>query len=58
MIYITGGNTEYITGIFRFDPKQLKNIMVTEIELRPDLAIVGTDIKVCAHTKCSRLPSN
>lgn len=34
-------------GLFAYDPAAVKFMEVTEIPLRPDEAVVGTDIRVC-----------
>ena len=36
-------------GIFRFDPKVLRYIKPAQLELRPDLAAVGTEIRVVGN---------
>lgn len=42
-------------GVFRYDPAKLKHINVEEIELRPDLARVGEDIKVVGNDAGEKL---
>jgi len=42
-------------GIFRYDPSKLKHISVEEIELRPELARVGEDIKVVGNDAGEKL---
>lgn len=42
-------------GVFRYDPEKLKHINVEEIELRPDLARVGEDIKVVGNDAGEKL---
>ncbi|KAG0644180.1 hypothetical protein HOY80DRAFT_878901 [Tuber brumale] len=42
-------------GIFRYDPSKLKHINVEEIELRPELARVGEDIKVVGNDSGEKL---
>ncbi|KAF8473230.1 hypothetical protein BDZ91DRAFT_393220 [Kalaharituber pfeilii] len=42
-------------GVFRYDPEKLKHIDVEEIELRPDLARVGEDIKVVGNDAGEKL---
>ncbi|KAI5779215.1 hypothetical protein EDC01DRAFT_621656 [Geopyxis carbonaria] len=42
-------------GIFRYDPAKLKHILVEEIELHPDAAHVGEDIKVVGNDAGEKL---
>lgn len=42
-------------GVFRYDPEKLKHIEVEEIELRPELARVGEDIKVVGNDAGEKL---
>ncbi|PUU74243.1 hypothetical protein B9Z19DRAFT_1001150 [Tuber borchii] len=42
-------------GVFRYDPSKLKHISVEEIELRPELARVGEDIKVVGNDAGEKL---
>lgn len=42
-------------GVFRYDPEKLKHIEVEEIELKPDLARVGEDIKVVGNDAGEKL---
>ncbi|KAI5795392.1 hypothetical protein DFH27DRAFT_484420 [Peziza echinospora] len=42
-------------GIFKYDTEKLKHIQVEEIELRPDLARVGEDIKVVGNDAGEKL---
>lgn len=42
-------------GIFRYDPSKLKHIKVEEIELCPDAAKVGEDIKVVGNDSGEKL---
>lgn len=37
------------THLFRFDPKKIKYMPVTQVELRPELAKVGLDIRVVGY---------
>ena len=43
-------------GFFAYDPAAVKFMEVTEIPLRPEEAVVGTDIRVCGvrATMCMR----
>ncbi|KAF8427689.1 hypothetical protein EV426DRAFT_528929 [Tirmania nivea] len=42
-------------GVFKYDPEKLKHIEVEEIELRPELARVGEDIKVVGNDAGEKL---
>ncbi|KAA8895527.1 hypothetical protein FN846DRAFT_784947 [Sphaerosporella brunnea] len=42
-------------GIFRYDPEKLKHIKVEEIELHPDAAHVGADIRVVGNDAGEKL---
>jgi S1-C subfamily serine protease len=42
-------------GIFRYDPEKLKHIKVEEIELHPDAAHVGEDIRVVGNDAGEKL---
>ncbi|PWW80211.1 hypothetical protein C7212DRAFT_355712 [Tuber magnatum] len=42
-------------GIFRYDPSKLKHISVEEIELQPELARVGEEIKVVGNDAGEKL---
>lgn len=42
-------------GILRFDPKQIKYMAVTALELRPDLAQVGVEIRVVGNDAGEKL---
>jgi len=42
-------------GVFKYDPEKLKHIVVEEIELRPELARVGEDIKVVGNDAGEKL---
>lgn len=42
-------------GFFKFDPAQIKHMAVTQIELSPDAAVVGADIRVVGNDAGEKL---
>lgn len=42
-------------GFLQFDPKEIKHMTVSELELRPDLAKVGTEIRVVGNDAGEKL---
>lgn len=42
-------------GFLQFDPKEIKHMAISELELRPDLAKVGTEIRVVGNDAGEKL---